>query len=126
MILIKSPSVYPYWYEEWDEQMVDYADKNDLTYINFLEVADEMGIDYETDTFDAGLHLNLSGAEKFTSYFGEILSKDFALENRKDDTKLASAWNEKVEHYEWMKEDQLNEIKNYGNLISYGAPAQAQ
>lgn len=126
LILIKSPSVYPYWYEEWDEQMVDYADKNDLTYINFLEVADEMGIDYETDTFDAGLHLNLSGAEKFTSYFGEILSKDFALENRKDDTKLASAWNEKVEHYEWMKEDQLNEIKNYGNLISYGAPAQAQ
>ena len=25
LILIKSPSVYPYWYEEWDEQMVQYA-----------------------------------------------------------------------------------------------------
>ena len=48
-----------------DEQMVDYANKNNLTYINFLEVADEIGINYETDTFDAGLHLNLSGAESY-------------------------------------------------------------
>ena len=54
------------------------------TYINFLEVADEIGINYETDTSDAGLHLNLSGAEKFTSYW-PYPSEDFALENRKDD-----------------------------------------
>ena len=64
LILIKSPSVYPYWYPEWDQQMVDFAKENDLTYINFLNIAeDEIGIDYSKDTFDGGLHLNLSGAE---------------------------------------------------------------
>lgn len=46
LILIKSPSVYPYWYEEWDEQMVQYAKEHELTYINFLKLADEIGIDY--------------------------------------------------------------------------------
>lgn len=126
LILIKSPSVYPYWYEEWDEQMVEYAKENDISYINFLEVADEIGIDYEKDTFDAGLHLNLSGAEKFTRYFGKILAEDFGLENRKDELELASVWNEKLDFYNWMKQDQLSELAKYGKLISYGAPAQAQ
>lgn len=126
LILIKSPSVYPYWYEEWDEQMVDYAKVHNLTYINFLDLAADIGIDYQTDTFDGGLHLNLSGAEKFTEYFGKILSEDFALENRKDEVELARLWNEMSKHYEWMREDQLYELATYGKLISYGAPAQSQ
>ncbi len=126
LILIKSPSVYPYWYEEWDEQMVDYAKENDITYINFLDFADEIGIDYENDTFDGGLHLNLAGAEKFTKYFGRILSKDYALKNRKNEEKLAKVWDEKLGHYKQMKEDQLSEIAMYGKLISFGSPAQAQ
>ncbi len=126
LILIKSPSVYPYWYEKWEEQMVDYADEHDLTYINFLEVVDSIGINYKTDTFDGGLHLNLSGACKFTKYFGEILSKDFALEDRKNEAYLAKIWDEKVAHFDWMKEDQYAEIEKYGRLMSYGAPAQSQ
>ena len=126
LILIKSPSVYPYWYEEWDQQMLDYANKHDLTYINFLDVADEIGIDYEKDTFDGGLHLNLSGAEKFTKFFGNILRDDFELENRKGETELAPVWEQKVADFNWMKNDQLAEITEYGKLISYGAPAQAQ
>jgi hypothetical protein len=49
LILIKSPSTYPYWYKEWDDQMVQYAKDNDLTYINFLDLVNEIGIDYNTD-----------------------------------------------------------------------------
>lgn len=126
LILIKSPSVYPYWYEEWDQQIIDYAKEHNITYINFLDYKEEIGIDYQKDTFDGGLHLNLSGAEKFTKYFGKILKDDFNLKGHKEEADFVARWEEKVKHYDWMKEDQLREIKEYGALKSYGAPAQSQ
>lgn len=73
LILMKAPVLYPYWYKEWDEQIKDYAKKNELRYINFLDIADEVGIDYNTDTYDGGLHLNMYGAEKMSRYLGKIL-----------------------------------------------------
>lgn len=124
LILIKSPSVYPYWYPEWDEQIVQFAEEHDLTYINFLDRAEEIGIDYSKDTFDGGLHLNLSGAEKFTDYFGRILSEEFGLKDHREDTELAGIWKEKSDFYYAMKEDQERELKEYGYLKSYGAVAQ--
>ncbi len=123
LILIKSPSVYPYWYPEWDEQMVQYAEENDITYINFLDMAEEMDIDYSMDTYDGGLHLNLSGAEKFTKHFGKILSEDFDLEDHRKDPAYQKIWDEKVDFYYEMRDDQLQEMKEYGYLKSYGAPA---
>lgn len=55
-VLIKAPSLYPYWYEEYNEQIVSFAQKHDLDYYNLKEVAEEIGIDYTTDTYDGGLH----------------------------------------------------------------------
>ncbi|MDF2943288.1 MAG: putative rane protein [Herbinix sp.] len=124
LILIKSPSVYPYWYEEWDQQMVQYAKENDLTYINFLNFVDDIGIDYSQDTYDGGLHLNLQGAEKFTDYFGKILSDTFALPNHSQDLELKRIWDEKVQFYYTMEADQEKELKEFGYLKSYGAQAQ--
>ncbi len=124
LVLIKSPSVYPYWYEEWDEQMVQYAKDNDLTYINFLKAAEDIGIDYNTDTYDGGLHLNLEGAEKFTDYFGRILSDTYALPDHSKDIEIQKIWDEKMEFYYAMKEDQQKELQDYGYLKSYGAQAQ--
>jgi hypothetical protein len=124
LILIKSPSVYPYWYEEWDEQIVTYAKENDLTYINFLDVADEIGIDYQADTFDGGLHLNLSGAEKFSRYFGKILSETYGVPDQRTNPETKKIWDEKVKFYYDMKADQEREMAEYGYLKSYGAQAQ--
>jgi hypothetical protein len=124
LVLIKSPSVYPYWYKEWDDQMVQYAKENDLNYYNFLDVADDIGIDYSKDTYDGGLHLNLEGAQKFTDYFGKILSDTYALPNHSKDAELAKIWDEKVKFYNDMEEDQLKELQEYGYLKSYGAQAQ--
>ena len=125
LILIKSPSVYPYWYPEWDQQIVDFAKEHDLTYINFLELAeDEIGIEYDKDTFDGGLHLNLSGAEKFTEYFGHILSSEFNIPDHRNQEDYQRIWQEKVDFYYAMKADQERELKEYGYLKSYGAVAQ--
>ncbi len=99
LVLIKAPSLYPYWYDEWDQQMADYAREHNLKYYNFLETAEEIGLDFSQDTYDAGLHLNLSGAEKMSRYFGKILAEDCGLESRRGEEQLEKAWEQKLLDY---------------------------
>ncbi|MBD5460687.1 MAG: SGNH/GDSL hydrolase family protein [Lachnospiraceae bacterium] len=99
LILVKAPSLYPYWYEEWEEQMEEYAAEHGLKYINFLELIGECGLDFSTDTYDAGLHLNLWGAIKITDYLGEVLRRDCGLEDRRGQEHLAEVWEQKLEDY---------------------------
>ena len=101
LILVKAPTNFwgYYWYDEWNEQIEAYAEKNDVYYYNFIPHAEEMGIDWTTDTYDAGAHLNVYGAEKLTSYFGEILQRDHGIADRRADGTLAEVWGEKVDAY---------------------------
>jgi hypothetical protein len=101
LILVKAPTNFwgYYWYDEWNEQIEAYAEKNDVYYYNFIPHAEEMGIDWTTDTYDAGAHLNVYGAEKLTSYFGESLQRDHGLSDRRADEALAAVWSEKVDLY---------------------------
>lgn len=106
LILIKAPSLYPCWYDEWETQIEEYAREHDLRYINFLEHIDEIGIDYTRDTYDAGLHMNLSGAEKCSHYLGGILTEEYGLADRRDEEELRTVWEEKAAAYEAEKQAQ--------------------
>ena len=119
LVLVKSPSLYPYWYDEWDEQIVDYAEKYGLAYFNYEKLAPEIGIDYNTDTYDAGLHLNLSGAEKLSEYFGAYLKENFELTDYRNDPEYQEVYAEKINFYEEMEEAQYKELEEYGEIISY-------
>ncbi len=120
LVLIKAPSLSPVWYDEYEAQIVEYAAEYDLTYINYLELADELGIDYSTDTYDAGLHMNLSGATKLSMHLGNVLSAEFHLENHQSDEQLWEVWEEKVQFYYDMKKAQEDELSKYGFLKSFG------
>lgn len=111
LVLVKAPSLYPYWYEEWDEQMVEYAEKYNLKYYNFLDVTEEIGLDFSQDTYDSGLHLNLSGAEKLSRYFGKILKEECGLEDRRNEKELAESWDAKRELY---NEEIARQKEEYG------------
>ena len=76
LILAKMPAAYPYWYEEYESQIINYAKKNNLKYINLIDKTDEIGIDYKYDTYDAGLHLNLTGATKLSKYLAHTLKNE--------------------------------------------------
>lgn len=114
LVLVKAPSLHPYWYEEWDEQIRNYAEEHQLKYYNFLDVTEEIGLDYSTDTYDAGLHLNLSGAEKLSHYFGRILSEECGLESRRGEEPLEADWEVKLSEYHSEIERQLQEIERSG------------
>lgn len=106
LILIKAPSLYPYWYPQWEEQVEAYAEEHDLPYINFLDIQEETGIDYAADTYDGGLHMNLSGAEKLSRYMGRYLADEAGIPDRRGETELAGRWAEKLAVYEAEKRAQ--------------------
>ena len=106
LILIKAPSLFPHWYDEWDEQVKEYANKRSLPYYNMLELTEEIGIDYSTDTYDMGSHMNLSGAEKCASWIGRILSEDYGVPDRRGESELDKAWEVKIADYNSEIEEQ--------------------
>ena len=100
LVLIKAPSVYPFWYDEYDAQIEEYAAEHGLAFYNFLDHVQEMGIDYTTDTYDAGLHLNLSGATKLSCFFADILAENHGLADHRDDPQIADIYDEKLRLYD--------------------------
>jgi hypothetical protein len=123
LVLVKAPIEYPHWYDEWDEQVVAFAEENGVDYINYIPLQEEIGLDMSQDTYDAGLHLNTQGAEKMAKYFGQYLVDNYDLTDYRTDAKYASIWQEKVDFYNSMKAQQYAELEEYGELISFGANA---
>lgn len=101
LILVKAPtnSWMYWWHDEWEAQVDEYAQRNDLRYYNFIPLADEIGIDWSTDTYDAGAHLNVYGAEKLTDYFGRILSERHGFEDMRGNAELSQAWDARLKKY---------------------------
>lgn len=104
LVLIKAPALSPVWWDQWDAQIESYAAEHDLLYINMLDYVEEMGIDWQTDTYDTGLHLNVYGAEKAAKWFGQVLREQCGLQDRRDDPTLAKDWAEKCETYHARKQ----------------------
>ncbi len=100
LILIKAPSLYPYWYEEQDAQITEFAREHGLTYYNFTECTDTIGLDFQVDTYDAGLHLNLTGAAKLSRYFADILVQEHGIADRRQDPETARIYEEKLAIYD--------------------------
>lgn len=104
LVLIKAPSLYPYWYDEYEEQITNYAVKNGLEYYNLKLVVDEVGIDYSQDTYDGGLHLNLAGATKLSTYFSKVLKDKFQLTDYRENIEINAIYQEKLKvYYEAIK-----------------------
>ena len=123
LILVKAPIDYPYWYEQWGEQVAAFARENGIEYIDLIPLRDEIGLDMSADTYDAGLHLNVQGAEKLAAWFGGWLKQRCDLPDRRDDPAYAAAWQEKAQAYDDMKRPQYDELARYGELVSFGANA---
>ena len=119
LVLIKAPSQSPVWWEQWDSQIREYAAQKGLLYVNMLEFQAEMGLDWRRDTYDAGLHLNVYGAEKASRWFGEILAEDCGVPDRRQEADTAARWAEKASAYHTQKRSMEHETNS---VISSGSP----
>ncbi len=101
LVLVKAPtnSWAYWWYEQWDAQVREYAEQKGVAYYNFLDSTEQIGIDWSEDTYDAGVHLNVYGAEKLTKYFGEILKNNHFDEQPTHTDQEKAAWDTRVKEY---------------------------
>ena len=118
-VLIKAPTLYPHWYDQWDAQIRGYAQKYKLDYINFLELTDEIGLNYQTDTYDAGMHMNLSGAEKLAGWFGNWLRSNTQVPDHRSEKAYSDRWAEKEAYYNSMRDAQQKQLDETGELKRY-------
>ncbi|MCM1025281.1 MAG: SGNH/GDSL hydrolase family protein [Roseburia sp.] len=115
LILVKAPSLYPYWYDEYDEQIKEYAAEYGLSFYNFVERSEEIGLDFSQDTYDGGYHLNLYGAVKLTRYFGDILAEEHGLEDRREEPEVAAVYDKKLQVYDETIEERMRVQENEKN-----------
>jgi hypothetical protein len=110
LLLVKAPSVSPAWYDKWEEQIIEYADEYQLDYLNYLPLIDEIGIDFATDTYDEGLHMNYYGAVKCADYLGNYLVQNYGLKDLRSDETIAEIWEQKANVQQELIDTQLSEI----------------
>ena len=78
------------------------AEQLGVEYIDMNLLADEIPIDWDTDTRDGGDHMNNYGAEKVCDYIGEyLLNTGLFVDHRLDDE--YAKWNEFLEQFNKQK-----------------------
>ncbi len=121
LVLMKAPTVAPYWYPEWESQIREYAEKHSLKYYNFLDHVETIGIDYTTDTYDEGQHLNVWGAEKLSAFFGKELAA-IGAPDRRAEKDFAESWAKLCERYDAVKKYQLEILEQTGTITGFPVP----
>lgn len=119
LVLMKAPSLYPVWHEQWDQQIEDYAAEYELKYINCISIIEEIGLDFNKDSYNGGQHLNVYGAEKLSCYLGSLLAREAGLKDKRGDGGLQAVWQKKIDFYEEMKESQEKEFRETGRLEKF-------
>ena len=97
LFLIEVPSKILWDYEKYNA-VKEYAEKRGINFIDCNQRLEEFGLNWKTDTYDAGDHLNYSGAVKLSAFVGEYIKKEYDLPDRREDGKY-SFWQEDLKKY---------------------------
>ena len=92
---------------------------NGLTYINTLDLIDEIGIDFDTDTYNRGQGLNVFGAEKLSIFLGNYLRENSGIADHRADPEISAVWERISRAYYDMKKAQIAEFESYGEIKTF-------
>jgi len=97
LIIVSTPSVKNWNYEKHNA-VEKFASDNGIEYIDMNLLKDEVPIDWNTDTFDKGNHINNSGAKKVTGYLGKYLSENCNLPDHRGESEYEN-WDRELDKY---------------------------
>ena len=97
LLIVSTPSTINWNYEKHNG-IKKFAEKENIEFLDLNVLKDEIKIDWNQDTRDAGDHLNQSGAEKVTEYLGNYLKNKNILEDHRKDNEY-NKWNETLKRY---------------------------
>lgn len=84
LVLLSGPNVTGSWAPHRHNAVAMLAEKMELEYIDLNYMQEEVPIDWMTDTFDSGDHLNYDGARKVSSYLGKYLMDRGLFEDKRN------------------------------------------
>ena len=96
--MISTPSTVN-WNMKRHNHIEKLAKKLNLTYIDLNMYNDAIGIDWETDSYDSGDHLNYRGAKKVTAYLGKYMHENMDLPDRRMNSEIAAEWNANLDEF---------------------------
>lgn len=97
ILFISAPSALNWDYTHYNA-ICELSEKYNIEYVDMNMYIDEIGIDWQKDSIDAGKHLNFFGAYKATGWFADYISKSgYAFEEKDDET--VSNWDSAVVDY---------------------------
>lgn len=92
LILYSAPNALT-WNPTIHNALVSLAEELELTYFDMNYMPEEVPIDWSTDTFDGGDHVNYYGAQKVTAYLGKYLSEMNLFTDKRGDA-CYKTWDE--------------------------------
>ncbi len=99
LVFVSSPSLCS-WSQPRFEAVQALADELEIPYLNMEnDIPGEETIDWETDTYDGGDHMNLWGAIKVSDYMGDWLADTGLFTDKRDDPAYTQ-WNTFLAEYE--------------------------
>ena len=94
LIFIVAPYIITEEDKQTYDQIAEIADQEGITFIDYNECYEEIGLDFATD-FNDDSHLNYRGSCKFTDYFGNLLDSNDRIPDRRGQEGYES-WDEHV------------------------------
>lgn len=130
LVLFKSPKAD--WYQYFSTEIEAVAEENNLTFIDYNALIQEVGLNVATDFRDS-YHLNVQGAAKVSSHMGAYLKEYFELTDRRVDEgdnswDVALAYQERINLTESYFADattvteckeMLDEKEDYASILTY-------
>lgn len=106
LLFIAAPYVITVQDKQTYNQIAEIADQEGISFIDYNEHYEEIGLDFETDFNDAS-HLNYWGSCKFTDYLGKYLSSYEQIPDRRGQEGYES-WDEHVQIVEEQRKSHEN------------------
>lgn len=130
IILFKSPRYG--WYQYFTIEIEALAKEYGISYIDYIALAEEIGLDVTQDFRDSE-HLNNQGAAKVSRHMGAYLKEHFSLPDRRNDDK-ENSWDQAVAYQKRLQlgesyfadagtvkecKEMLDEMEDYATILTY-------
>ena len=73
LVLVRVPVPCDTYIVEQMNTVEDWANEHGVAFLNYMEMTEELGMDWEQDSLDGGTHLNADGAKKVSKHLAEYL-----------------------------------------------------
>ena len=77
LVLTRVPLPCDNYIVETMNSVQDWAKAHDVEFINYMKLAEEIGMNWKQDSLDGGGHLNVYGAEKVSRHLAECLKTKY-------------------------------------------------